>query len=46
MNISKNLETFSDETGNHFTKISNLTAFITMKQNNILLNTNTPTPKQ
>ncbi len=49
MNTPQNNEKnkiFSDEMGNTFKKISNLTDLITMTQNNILLNTNTPTPEQ
>ncbi len=65
---NKKIEEFSDEMGNTFIPISNITNFIkmqtndilpkekvlpaqkkpniTMTQNNILLNKNTPTPKQ
>ena len=43
---NENIKTFSDEMGNTFKKISNLTDLINMTQNNILLNTNTPTPEQ
>lgn len=43
---NENIKTFSDEMGNTFKKISNLTDLINMTQNNILLNTNTPTSKQ
>lgn len=49
MNTPQNNEKsgiFSDEMGNTFKKTSNLTDLITMTQNNILLNTNTPTPEQ
>ena len=46
MNISKNLETFSDEMGNTFKKISNITDFINMNQNNILLKRTMKTPEE
>ena len=41
-----NIKEFSDEIGNTFTQTSNITDFINMQQNNILLNKSTPTPKQ
>jgi hypothetical protein len=52
---TKNITEFSDEMGNTFKKTSNIIDFINMqknnillkkKQNNILLNKNTPTSKQ
>ena len=43
---NKKIEEFSDEMGNTFIPISNITNFIKMQKNNILLNKNTPTPKQ
>lgn len=49
MNTPKNTENIkelSDEMGNTFLPISNITNFIKMQKNNILLNKNTPTPKQ
>lgn len=39
-------DTISDEMGNTFLPISNITNFIKMQKNNILLNKNTPTSKQ
>lgn len=43
---TENIKEFSDEMGNTFKKTSNITNFIKMQKNNILLNKITPTPKQ
>ncbi len=43
---NKKIEEFSDEIGNTFKKTSNITDFINMKQNNILLKARTLTPEQ
>lgn len=43
---TENIKELSDEMGNTFLPISNITNFIKMQKNNILLNKNTLTPKQ
>lgn len=43
---TENIKELSDEMGNTFLPISNITNFIKMQKNNILLNKNTPTPKE
>lgn len=43
---NENIKTFSDEMGNIFKKISNLTDLINMTQNNILLNQTMKTPEE
>ena len=43
---TENIKELSDEMGNTFLPISNITNFIKMQKNNILLHKITPTPKQ